>query len=67
MRKRIVEAVFLSVLDYGDVIYGQAASSTLKPLEAVDHSALRFITGDTVVMGHTIAYYIKKLACLLYH
>uniref|UniRef100_A0A0E9XHX0 Uncharacterized protein n=1 Tax=Anguilla anguilla TaxID=7936 RepID=A0A0E9XHX0_ANGAN len=38
-RKRIVEAVFLSVLDYGDVLYRIAAPSTLKPLDSVYHSA----------------------------
>ena len=45
-RKRIVEAVFMSVLDYGDVIYRNAAPTTLLPLDTVYHSALRFITGE---------------------
>ena len=45
-RKRIVEAVFMSVLDYADVIYRHAAPSTLKRLDPVYHSALWFITGD---------------------
>ena len=41
-RKRIIEVVFLSVLDYGDVIYRHAASSTLKHLDSIYHSALLF-------------------------
>ena len=32
--------LFLPVLDYDDVIYMHAALSTLKPLDAGDHSAL---------------------------
>ena len=44
--KRVIEAVFLSVLDYGDVIYKNAAPSILKPLDTVYHSALRFISGE---------------------
>ena len=62
--KRIVEAVFLSVLDYRDVIYGRAASSTLKPLDAVYHSAFRFITGDSYGT-HRCLLYQKKLNRLL--
>lgn len=55
-RKRVVEAVFLSVLDYGDVIYRNAAPSTLKSLDSVYHSALRFITGDKYDTHHCILY-----------
>lgn len=40
----MVKAFFLSLWDYGDVIYIHAALSTLKPLDAVYHFALRFIT-----------------------
>ena len=46
-RKRIIEAVFLSVLDFGDVIYRHASVSTLTPLDSVYHSALRCITDDS--------------------
>ena len=42
-RKKIVEAAFLSVLDFGDVVYRHAAASLLKPLG----SALRFYTGNS--------------------
>lgn len=55
-RKRIIEAVFLSVLDYGDVIDRHASASTLKPLDSVYHSALRFITGDSYSTHHCIFY-----------
>ena len=34
-RRRVIEAVFLSVLDYADVIYRHAAASTLKSLHCV--------------------------------
>jgi exonuclease III len=55
-RKRIIESVFISVLDYGDVIYGNASLSTLKTLDAVYHSALRFITGDRYGTHHCTLY-----------
>ena len=55
-RKRIVEAVFMSVLDYGDVIYRSAAPTTLLPLDSVYHSALRFITGERYDTHHCILY-----------
>ena len=55
-RKRVVEAVFLSVLDFGDVIYRHAAASTLKQLDSVYHSALRFITGDSYDTHHCLLY-----------
>ena len=55
-RKRVIEAVFLSVLDYGDVIYRNAAPSVLKPLDTVYHSALRFISGEHYRTHHCILY-----------
>ncbi len=45
-KKRIVEAAIVPVLDYGDVIYGTAAASTLKQPDTVNHFALRFVTGN---------------------
>ncbi len=45
-RKRVVDAVFKSVLDYGDVFCQHASSTLLKVLDSVYHSALRFITSD---------------------
>lgn len=47
-------AIFLSVLDNGDVIYRNAVPSPLKPLETVYHSALRFITVDSYGAHHCI-------------
>ena len=47
---------FLAVLDYGDIIYRHAAATTLKPLDSVYHSALRFITGDHYDTHHCIVY-----------
>ena len=55
-RKRIVEAVLLSVFDYGDIIYRHAAATTLKPLDAIYHSALRFITGNPYNTHHCTLY-----------
>lgn len=53
-RKQIVQSTFLPVLHYGDIIYWNAAATTLKPLDAVYHSALHFITGDSFNTHHYI-------------
>ena len=55
-RKRLIEALFLSALDYGDIIYRNASNTTLKALDSVYHSALRFITGDSYMTHHCILY-----------
>ena len=55
-RKKIIEAVFLSVMDYGDTIYGNAAPTTLEPLKTAYHSAIRFITGDAYRTHHCLLY-----------
>uniref|UniRef100_A0A673ZIM1 Reverse transcriptase domain-containing protein n=1 Tax=Salmo trutta TaxID=8032 RepID=A0A673ZIM1_SALTR len=55
-RKQIVQATFMSVLDYGDIIYMHASANTLKPLDAIYHCALRFITGDSYKTHHCILY-----------
>ena len=55
-RKRVIESVFMSVLDYGDVIYRHAAVTTLKALDSVYHSALRFITQDKYNTHHCVLY-----------
>ena len=55
-RKKIIEAVFLSVMDYGDTIYGNAAPTTLEPLKTAYHSAIRFITGDAFRTHHCLLY-----------
>lgn len=43
-RQNTVKAIFLSVLGYGEVTYRHEATSTLTPLSAVYHSALRFMS-----------------------
>uniref|UniRef100_A0A8C6V4C6 Reverse transcriptase domain-containing protein n=1 Tax=Neogobius melanostomus TaxID=47308 RepID=A0A8C6V4C6_9GOBI len=55
-RKEIVQATFLSVLDYGDTVYMHTSLSVLKPLDAVYHSAIRFITGDKYRTHHCLLY-----------
>ena len=55
-RKRVIEAVFLSVLDYGDVVYRNASASVLRPLDIVYHSALRFVTGANYNTHHCALY-----------
>ena len=47
-------------MDYSDVIYMHATASPLKPLDAVYHSALKFITGDVYSAHHCILYIYKK-------
>lgn len=42
----------ICVTDYGDVIYKPAPASTLKPLDSLYRSALRFITGDPSKTHH---------------
>ena len=44
-RKTIVQSLVMPVFDYGDTLYMHASQTVLKPLDAVFHSALRFITG----------------------
>ncbi len=44
VRKKLVTATFLPVLDYGDVVYQFAPSYLLSSLDAVYHGALRFIS-----------------------
>ena len=43
-RKRLIQATFLSILDYGDFLY-MHANLSLKMLDSVYHAALRFVTG----------------------
>lgn len=52
----LIEATFLSIFDYGDILHMNASAVTLKPLDAVYHSALRFITGDNYNTHHCELY-----------
>ena len=45
-----------ATIDCGDIIYQSAAATTLKPLDAIYHSALRFVTGDSFDTHHCILY-----------
>ncbi|GFT17214.1 uncharacterized protein TNCV_4739201 [Trichonephila clavipes] len=42
---RVYQALILSPLDYGCVVYGSAGASVLKRLDTIHHSALRIISG----------------------
>ena len=53
-RKEIVQATFMSTIDYGDIIYMHATSSTLKPLDTVFHCVFRLITGDGYRTHHCV-------------
>ena len=56
-RRQIVQATFMSVIDYGDIIYMHATASTLKSLDATYHCALRFITGASSRTHHCVLYH----------
>uniref|UniRef100_A0A669EEG1 Reverse transcriptase domain-containing protein n=1 Tax=Oreochromis niloticus TaxID=8128 RepID=A0A669EEG1_ORENI len=43
-KKRLVNATFLSVLDYGDLLYMNASAQCLHKIDSVYHASLRFIT-----------------------
>ncbi|GBM47586.1 hypothetical protein AVEN_77026-1, partial [Araneus ventricosus] len=42
---RVYQAVILSRIDYGSVVYGSASASALRKLDPIHHSALRICTG----------------------
>jgi hypothetical protein len=54
LKSRKQSQLALPVRDYGDTIY--TASTSLKPLDAVYQSALRFIMGDKFSTLHCILY-----------
>ena len=55
-RKKIVQAVLLSVIDYGDILYMHANSSSLKMLDSVYHAALRFVSNSGFRTHHCKLY-----------
>lgn len=57
VKKKLVSATFLPVLDYGDVVYQFAPSYLLSSFDAVYHGALRFISNCKSSTHH----------CTLYH
>ncbi len=46
-KKRIIQSCFLSVLNYGDVVYMHANLSLLKKLDSIYHAAIRFVTNTS--------------------
>lgn len=54
-RNTIIGSIITSVLDYEASLYGKAAASTLKPLNAVYNLSLRFVTGDPYNTHHYIS------------
>lgn len=55
-RKKLVESTFLTIIDYGDLVYMHAASSVLRKLDSVYHAALRFVCGAEYRTHHCILY-----------
>lgn len=55
-RKRLIQATFLSILDYGDILYMHANLSSLKMLDSVYHAALRFVTDSGFRTHHCSLY-----------
>lgn len=55
-RKKLVEATFLPVLDYGDVFYRNTTKALLQSLDSICHSALRFITRANYLTHHCALY-----------
>lgn len=52
----LIHLYTVSVSDYGDILYMHASAATLKPLDSVYHSTLRFITGDSNITHHCDLY-----------
>ena len=63
-RKKIVQAVLLSVIDYGDILYMHANSSSLKMLDSVYHAALRFVSNSGFRTHHCKLYVKVGLSSL---
>uniref|UniRef100_A0A3B4Z3D2 Reverse transcriptase domain-containing protein n=1 Tax=Stegastes partitus TaxID=144197 RepID=A0A3B4Z3D2_9TELE len=55
-RKKLVEATFLPLLDYGDLLYMHAPAQCLHSLDTVYHGSLRFVTGFKARTHHCTLY-----------
>lgn len=55
-RKRLVSTTFLSVIDYGDILYMHAPVAALRTLDTVYHGALRFVTNYKSQTHHCTLY-----------
>ncbi len=56
VRKTLIQATFLSMLDYGDILYMHANQSSLKMLDSVYHASLRFVTKSSFRTHHCSLY-----------
>ena len=63
-RKRLVNSLFLSQLDYGDTIYRIACPTTLAKLDPIYHAALRYITGSAFRTHHCTLYTLTGFSSL---
>lgn len=68
VRKGLIQATFLSILDYSDILYMHANQSSLKMLDSVHHTALRFATnsGSPTLSLLIIVTCMRVLVGLLY-
>lgn len=56
VRDYLISTTFLPILDYGDILFMNAAEKHLKRLDSVYHCALRFITGCGYGVHHCRLY-----------
>ncbi len=67
VRKELVAATFLSVVDYGDILYMHAAKSVLRSLDSVYHSALHFVIKAEYSTHHCSLYSLSGWPPLSIH
>lgn len=69
--KKLVTATFMSVLDYGDVIYVNASIESLRALDTVYYRAQHFITSMRSRTHHCVLYaslgWLSLVFCRLNH
>jgi len=63
-RKRLVNATFLSIIDYGDLLYMNAPTKYLQMLDSVFHGALTFISNCKPLTHHCTLYSTLNLPSL---
>lgn len=56
VKKRLVAATFLPVLDYGDLLYMHASAQCLHMVDTAYHASLRFITNCKALTHHCELY-----------
>lgn len=65
--KKLVEATFLLVVDYGDILYMHAATSILHNLDSVYDASLRCITNVKSLTHHCALYDLVGWASFTTH